>query len=330
MMERYFGLDAVPARFGPSAVTIGKFDGVHVGHRAVLAQLHRVSEERGLLPVVVTFDRHPLALLAPESAPESLVSLEQKLELLAETGVAATVVLPFDERLSRLPAEQFVQEVLGGRLRARAVLVGSDFRFGANGAGNVQTLRELGPRNGFDVVLVDDVGIPDEQEPVHRASSTAIRRLLADGHPRDAAKLLGHLHTVRSIVVHGQQRGRLLGYPTANLDARLEGLVPADGVYAAWLTVDGQRYPAAVSVGNNPTFTGVPEKQVEAYALDEDFDIYGKTVELAFVEYVRGMLKFDGLDPLIAQMRDDVERVRGILGVVPLHRDHEAGAPPLG
>ena len=328
-MERYFGLDAVPARFGPSAVTIGKFDGVHVGHRAVLEQLRRVAEERDLLPVVVTFDRHPLALLAPEKRPESLVSLDQKLELLAETGVAATVVLPFDQRLSSLPAEQFVKEVLGGRLHAKAVLVGSDFRFGAKGAGNVETLRELGPENGFDVVLVDDVGIPDEAEPIHRASSTAIRQLLADGHPDDAAKLLGHLHTVRSTVVHGQQRGRLLGYPTANLDPHLEGLVPADGVYAAWLTVDGVRYPAAVSVGNNPTFTGVPEKQVEAHALDQDFDIYGETVELAFVEYVRGMLKFDGMEPLIAQMRDDVQRVREILAV-PLSGEPEAGGPPAG
>jgi riboflavin kinase/FMN adenylyltransferase len=323
-MERYDGLEAVPGEFGPSAVTIGKFDGVHVGHRAVLAQLHAVAEARGLLPVVVTFDRHPLALLAPEKRPEALVSLEQKLELLAETGVAATVVLPFDERLSRLSAEQFVAEVLGGRLRAQAVLVGSDFRFGAKGAGNVDTLRALGPSTGFDVVLVQDVGIPDEEAPVHRASSTAIRRLLADGHPEDAARLLGHLHTVRSTVVRGQQRGRLLGYPTANLDPHLEGLVPADGVYAAWLTVDGVRYPAAVSVGNNPTFTGVPAKQVEAHALDQDFDIYGKTVELAFVKYVRGMLKFDGMDPLIAQMHDDVRQVREILGV------REASAPPVG
>jgi riboflavin kinase/FMN adenylyltransferase len=159
---------------------------------------------------------------------------------------------------------------------------------------------------------------------VHRASSTAIRQLLADGRPEEAAKLLGHLHTVRSTVVHGSQRGRLLGYPTANLDPRLEGLVPADGVYAAWLTVDGVRYPAAVSVGNNPTFTGVPEKQVEAHALDQDFDIYGKTVELAFVKYVRGMLKFDGMDPLIAQMRDDVQQVREILGL------REAGVPHIG
>ena len=316
-MERYDGLDAVPVPFGPTAVTIGKFDGVHVGHRAVLEQLRRVAEERNLLPVVVTFDRHPLALLAPEKCPPSLVSLDQKLELLAETGVAATVVLPFDERLSSLTAEQFVEEVLGGRLDARAVLVGSDFRFGAKGAGNVDVLRQLGPANGFDVVLVDDVGIPDEAEPVHRASSTAIRQLLADGRPEEAAKLLGHLHTVRSTVVHGQQRGRLLGYPTANLDPRLEGLVPADGVYAAWLTVDGVRYPAAVSVGNNPTFSGVPEKQVEAYALDQDFDIYDKTVELAFVKYVRGMLKFDGVEPLIARMADDVQQVREILGVQP-------------
>jgi riboflavin kinase/FMN adenylyltransferase len=323
-MERYDGLNSVPQGFGPSAVTIGKFDGVHVGHRAVLEQLHRVAEDRALLPVVVTFDRHPLALLSPENCPPALVSNDQKLELLAGTGVAASVVLPFDEQLSKLPADRFVHDVLVRSLRARAVLVGSDFRFGARGSGDVDMLRDLGATHGFDVVLVDDVGIPDQQGPVSRASSTAIRELLGSGRPEDAARLLGRLHTVRSTVVRGQERGRLLGYPTANLDPDIEGLIPADGVYAAWLFVDGIRYPAAVSVGNNPTFTGVPEKQVEAHALDQDFDIYGKTVELAFVRYVRGMLKFSGMDELRAQMQVDDQDVRVILGAGRVER------PPVG
>jgi riboflavin kinase/FMN adenylyltransferase len=258
----------------------------------------------------VTFDRNPLSLLRPDLCPPTLTSNQQKLELLESTGVDAVLMLTFDEQLAAQSPAQFVGSVLADALHARVVLVGADFRFGARGAGDVDVLRELGQRHGFEVVLVPDVMSGADG----RLSSTRIRTLLAAGHVAEAAVLLGRAPSVRSIVVRGAQRGHELGFPTANLDpARLEGLIPADGVYAGWLTVRGTRYPAAISVGNNPTFTGVAERQVEAYALDESFDLYGATAEVAFVEYVRGMLAFDDVDALVVQMREDVERIRAIL-----------------
>jgi riboflavin kinase/FMN adenylyltransferase len=305
----YTAVEELPDGFGPSAVTIGKFDGVHTGHRAVIARLREVAAERGLTTAVITFDRNPLELVAPEKCPSSLVSNEQKLDLLAGTGVDATLMLTFDRALADLPPEEFVHRILVDRLHAAAVLVGSDFRYGARGAGDVELLRELGEKYGFEVVLIDDV----RPEHGRRVSSTWIRELLADGDVRHAARLLGHVPTVRGLVVHGAKRGRELGFPTANLSPESEGLIPADGVYAGWLTDAGERYPAAISVGNNPTFEGVPQKQVEAYVLDRELDLYGHRVEVSFVERIRGMVAYSGIEPLIAQIADDVERVRGIL-----------------
>lgn len=303
------GVGAVPTGFGPSAVTIGKFDGVHGGHRAVIARLKAIAADRGLRSAVVTFDRNPLSLLRPEDCPLSLSSTAQKLELLADTGIDAALMVTFDREFAALPPEDFVRSILVDALRAQVVFVGSDFRFGARGAGTVDTLRELGVAGGFEVIVVDDVAPTGER----RVSSTWVRELLEEGRVREAADLLGALPTIRAEVVHGAERGRTLGYPTANLSREVEGFVPADGVYAAWLTVRGVRYPAAVSVGNNPTFGGVPEKQVEAHALDQSFDLYGQLVEVAFVEYVRGMRKFSGAEALAEQMRADEQRVRGIL-----------------
>lgn len=309
-MQVYSSIPAVPSAFGPSVVTIGKFDGVHTGHRAVLSRLHEIAAERGLQSVVVTFDRHPLSLLDPANCPEPLVSNVQKVELLAAAGVDATLMLAFDRALSDLPPEQFVESILEGALDARVVLVGADFRFGAKGAGDVAMLRELGEQLGFEVELIGDIA-PDGR----RVSSTWIRELLAEGRVVEAGALLGRLPSIRSVVVHGQQRGRTLGYPTANLSPLLEGYIPADGVYAAWLTVDGARYPAAVSIGNNPTFEGVPDKQVEAHVIDETLDLYDETVELSFVEFVRGMRKFSGPDALAEQMGADERWIRDVLGV---------------
>lgn len=306
----------VPADFGPSAVTIGKFDGVHAGHRAVIDQLRAVAAERGLVPTVVTFDRNPLSLLRPEICPDALVSQAQKLELLSDAGVAATLTLTFDRALSELPAEDFIRGILVDALHARVVLVGSDFRFGAKGAGNVALLEEVGREAGFEVVVIADV-TPDGER---RASSTWVRELLAEGKVDEAASLLGTLPTIRSVVVHGEQRGRTLGYPTANLSPDIEGYIPADGVYAAWLTVDGKRYPAAVSIGNNPTFEGVPEKQVEAHAIDQKLDLYDKVAEVSFVKFIRGMRKFSGADALAEQMGVDEAKIREILGVPPKPR----------
>lgn len=310
-MQFYTSLDQIPPDFGPSAVTIGKFDGVHSGHRAVIDELLATAGPLGLVPTVVTFDRHPLALFDPAKCPPALISNEQKIERLAATGVQATLMLTFDRAFSQQPPEDFVQHVLIDALHAKVVSVGSDFRYGVRGSGTVETLTAAGREDGFEIRLVDDVRAKEGR----RASSTWIREALAAGNVREAGEILGALPTLRSVVVRGEQRGRTLGFPTANLRPGPEGLIPADGVYAGWLSVDGERYPAAISVGNNPTFDGVPERQVEAYVLDRDIDLYDKTVELSFVERIRGMTKFSGVPELIAGIEHDVSQVRDILGV---------------
>jgi len=308
-VKTFKGLDAVPEGFGPSAVTIGKFDGVHNGHRAVIDRIRRIAADDDLRSVVVTFDRNPLALLAPDKCPDPLVSVRQKLELLGSTGIDATLLLPFDRALASVPATEFVERVLVDALDAKAVLVGADFRYGARGAGDVPLLIELGAKFGFTVDVVDDVRPAGER----RVSSTWIRELLAEGDVRHATELLGHTPTVTGIVVHGAARGRELGYPTANLSPESEGLIPADGVYAGWLTDAGTRYPAAISVGDNPTFQGVAKKQVEAYVLDRELDLYDHVVDVEFVERIRGMVAFTSIEALVDTIRDDVERSRVIL-----------------
>ena len=218
-------------------------------------------------------------------------------------------MLRFDRAFSAQSPEQFVQNILVDTLHARIVFVGADFRFGARGAGNVALLQQLGDSLGFRVNVVDAMSF----DGTHRVSATGIRQLLAGGDVAAAARLLGRPHAVRGLVIHGEQRGRTLGFPTANLSPRLEGFIPADGVYAGWLTVDGERLPAAISVGNNPTFDGVPDRQVEAHVLDRDLDLYDTTVEVSFVSRIRGMEKFDGVDALVAQIGRDVLQVRALL-----------------
>ena len=308
-MKIFKGLAGVPAGFGPSAVTIGKFDGVHQGHRAVIGRLRDIAEAEGLKAAVVTFDRNPLALLAPDKCPDPLVSVRQKLELLATTGIDATLMLPFDRALASVPATEFVERVLVDTLAAKAVLVGRDFRYGARGAGDVALLTDLGATFGFTVEVIDDVTPEDGR----RVSSTWVRELLAEGDVRHATELLGHTPTVSGIVVHGAARGRELGFPTANLTPESEGLIPADGVYAGWLTDAGTRYPAAISVGDNPTFEGVAKKQVEAYVLDRELDLYDHVVDIEFVERIRGMVAFTNVPDLIDTIRNDVDRSREIL-----------------
>ena len=310
----------VPAGFGPSVVAIGKFDGVHSGHRAVIDRAMVDAAASGARVVAVTFDRNPLALLRPEICPESLVGVEQKLRLLADAGVDATLMLTFDRALADLEARAFVEHVLVGALGVRIVMVGADFRFGRGGAGNPVLLREMGGEFGFEVDVVDDVRAIDAGR---RVSSTWVRELLDAGDVTRASRLLGRAHAVRGEVVHGLKRGRELGFPTANLSADLEGFVPSEGVYAGWLVDEGVpgdgasiprsivRYPAAISIGTNPTFDDVKVRQVEAYVLDEtDLDLYGHVVEIEFVSRIRGMVAFEGIEPLIAQMNDDIERVR--------------------
>jgi riboflavin kinase/FMN adenylyltransferase len=314
----------VPAGFGPSVVAIGKFDGVHAGHRAVLERA-MVDAAADAKVVAVTFDRNPLRLLRPELCPEDLIGVSQKLELLSATGIDATLLLRFDTALASLSPREFVQRILVDALGARTVLVGTDFRFGRGGAGNPDVLQELGREFGFRVDVIDDVR---SLESDRRVSSTWIRELLSRGDVEAAARLLGRPHAVWGEVVHGAKRGRELGFPTANLSSDLEGFIPADGVYAGWLVDEGPadgaqplraarrttRYPAAISVGSNPTFDDVTRRQVEAYVLDEtDLDLYGRLVEVQFSTRVRGMVAFDGVGALIEQMADDVVQVRSLL-----------------
>lgn len=323
-MKVFRAPDEVPAGFGPSVVVIGKFDGVHSGHRAVIAKARVDAAAASARVVAVTFDRNPLALLRPDICPDSLVGVEQKLRLLAEAGVDATLLLTFDRALADLDARSFVEHVLVGALGVQIVMVGGDFRFGRGGAGTPDLLAELGRDFGFDVDVVDDVRAI---EAGRRVSSTWVREMLTDGDVAGAARLLGRAHAVRGEVVHGLKRGRELGFPTANLASDLEGFIPAEGVYAGWLVDEGAlhadrageprrsiRYPAAISIGTNPTFDDVHARQVEAYVLDEtDLDLYGHTVEIEFASRIRGMVAFDGIEPLIAQMTDDVTKVRAEL-----------------
>lgn len=307
--------EEVPDDFGPSAVAIGKFDGVHAGHRAVIERLEEAAAATGSRSVAVTFDRNPLAVIRPDRCPENVVTVERKLDLLGELGLDATLVLTFDEELAARSAEDFVVDILVGALRVSTVLVGQDFRFGARGAGTPELLRELGPRHGFSVEVIDDVYLPGS---TRRVSSSWIRELLMEGDVAAATTVLGRHPDVRGVVVHGLKRGRELGFPTANLSTIVDAFVPADGVYAGWL-VDhdtGIRHPSAISVGTNPTFDDVLVRQIEAHVLGETgLDLYGHDVTVEFVERLRGMVAFEGIDKLMVQMGADVTDAARALGL---------------
>ncbi len=294
----------------PSAVAIGFFDGVHRGHRAIIDRARQRAEERGLRSVVVTFDRHPMEVVAPGSQPRLLQTLGRRVRTLAEQGVDAVVVLPFDDDLRHLAPEGFVGWVLTGPLQAAAVVVGANFRFGHKAAGDVATLAGIGAREGFSAEGV--TLLTDADGAV--ISSTAVRTALDEGDVAAAARMLGRPHAVDGPVVRGDRRGSSLGYPTANLQVDPRVAVPAPGVYATqFCHPDGRVLPAATSVGTNPTFGG-HELRVEAFLLDTDEDLYGLDVALAFCERVRGQVTFDRVEDLIAQMDDDVVAVRRILG----------------
>jgi riboflavin kinase/FMN adenylyltransferase len=306
--------EEVPAGFGPSAVAIGKFDGVHAGHRAVIERLKEAAAATGSRSVAVTFDRNPLATIRPDRCPENVVTVDRKLELLGELGLDAALVLTFDQEMAARSAEDFVVDILVGALQVSTVLVGQDFRFGHRGAGTPDLLRELGPRYGFSVEVVDDVYLPGS---ARRVSSSWIRELLMEGDVATAATVLGRYPDVRGEVVHGLKRGRELGFPTANLSTIVDAFVPADGVYAGWL-VDhdtGIRHPSAISVGTNPTFDDVLVRQVEAHVLGETgLDLYGHDVTVEFVARLRGMVAFEGIEKLMEQMGADVTDAAQALG----------------
>ncbi|NPC95502.1 bifunctional riboflavin kinase/FAD synthetase [Nocardioides sp. zg-DK7169] len=309
-MEIWRSLDDVPADLGRTSVVIGNFDGVHLGHRQVLARARAIADAQGLTLVAVTFDPHPMAVLRPEHAPTTLTTMEARAELLGEAGADAVLAVPFDDDVAAWSPEEFVQRVLVDALGAAAVVVGANFRFGSRASGDVATLREAGERHGFTAE-----GIPLDGGPMVW-SSTYVRTCLAAGDVAGAAEALGRPYAVRGAVVRGDQRGRELGYPTANVPTDGMTAAPSDGVYAGWLRrLDtGERFPAAISVGTNPTFDGVRARRVESYVLDRtDLELYGVEVEVSFVERLRGMVAFDSVDALIVQMDDDVRRARELL-----------------
>jgi riboflavin kinase / FMN adenylyltransferase len=312
---RWQGLPEIPSTFGRSVVTIGVFDGVHRGHRLIIAQAAEIADELKLPLVVVTFDPHPDEVVRPGSHPPLLCTLRFRIELLGRLGADAVCVLPFDVELSQLAAEDFVRLVLVDSLHAAAVVVGDNFVFGHKAAGNVALLRELGEKYDFralGVSLFTDGGVA--------VSSSSIRAQLAEGDVAGAARDLDRPHRVEGVVVRGHQRGRALGFPTANAEPPPNTAVPADGIYAGWLASlegDGtevQRWPAAISVGTNPTFGG-DERSVEAYALDrDDLDLYGVHVAVEFATRLRGMVRFASVDELIEQMKQDVAAAREAVG----------------
>lgn len=309
-MLLFNALTEVPEFFAESAVTIGKFDGVHLGHQKLLQELIESADSEKLTTIVVTFDRHPDALLNPERAKLPIIGLGQKHQLLEGAGVAATLSLPFTQDLASLSPRDFVQQILVEKLHAKLVLVGEGFRFGAGGEGNLSTLQELGLEFGFIAKTVGHL-TKDGQ----KVSSTRIRELLDSGDVVGAAKLLGRVHTTVGVVEHGLKIGRTIGFPTANMSRESQGYLPLDGVYAGWLIADGQRYPAAHSVGINETFQAVP-RLVESHVLDrKDLDLYDKVVTLEYVDFVRPSAKFAGVDELIVAINHDLDKVRNILGL---------------
>lgn len=304
-MQRWRDPAEVPADWGRSVVAIGVFDGVHVGHRAIVARAVAAASELGASSVVVTFDPHPAVVVRPDTAPLLLGDVAQRLDLLSSLGVDAVLVLPFDREMASWTAEEFVSRLLVSRLHAQRVVVGENFRFGNRALGDVALLRSLGAADDFSVDAVSLVGGSDDA-----VSSTLIRGLIADGAVAAAADALGRPYGLSGVVVRGDARGRELGFPTANIAVPPGIAVPADGVYAGWLVrADGSRWPAAISVGSNPTFDGV-DRRVEAYALDVEFDLYDERITIEFAERLRGMEKFDSVDELVAQMRADVAAVR--------------------
>ncbi|MFD8321108.1 bifunctional riboflavin kinase/FAD synthetase [Kitasatospora purpeofusca] len=308
-MQRWRGLEEIPADWGRSVVTIGSFDGVHRGHQLIINRVVERARERGVRSVVVTFDPHPSEVVRPGTHPPLLAPQPRRAELIEELGVDAVLVLPFTTEFSKESPEEFFRQVLVDALHACLVVEGPNFRFGHRAAGNVELLAELGRAAdcGVEVVDLQVRGTVGDGEPF---SSTLTRRLVASGDVAGAAEVLGRPHRVEGEVVRGAQRGREMGYPTANVDTVPHSAVPADGVYAGWLTADGERMPAAISVGTNPTFDNTA-RTVEAYAIDRvGLDLYGLHVAVEFLVYLRGMEKFDSIEALLDRMADDVKRAR--------------------
>lgn len=302
--------DLAPADGTRSVITIGAYDGVHRGHQAVIAQVRNEAARLGCRSVVVTFDRHPASVVRPDSAPKLLTDTDQKMEALAATGVDATFVVRFDANAAQEDPAEFVRRVLVEKLRAQLIVVGEDFHFGHKRRGNVALLRDLGVQHDFAVVPVQLIARPDGvDEPV---SSTSIRRALAGGQVEVAANLLGRSFSVSGVVVHGDKRGRTIGFPTANIEVPNTMCLPADGVYSgAVQRADGSTYVCAINLGRRPTFfEHADHSLLEAHLLDFDADLYGERVVVTFEHFLRSERKFEGLESIKTQLQLDVAAAR--------------------
>lgn len=311
-MKKIVGLDALEPQPGGSVVTIGTFDGLHLGHRNLVARAMDMAADIAATSVVITWDRHPAATLRPDKMPALISSQERKIELIEEMGVDLVVVLPFDERLSHLSPEDFARQVLTAGLDTRHVFVGHDWRFGYRAAGDVELLGSLGSSLGFGV---DGVGL--QTVAGEAVSSSRVRKAIADGDMVSARALLGRPFDVDGKVVRGASRGKGLGFPTANLEVEPELARPPIGVYAGLGQVNGSKHAAAINIGVNPTFggeRGSSPVNIEAYLLDFSSEIYDETVRLEFWRRLRDEKKFDSVDELVEQMRRDVEETRSLIG----------------
>lgn len=308
-MQRWRGASSAPAGWGRCVVTIGVFDGVHRGHQEIIGRAVSRAGQLGVPSVVLTFDPHPSEVVRPGSHPAMLTSQRLRADLIERLGVDVVCVQPFTPAFSRLSAEEFVHEILVGDLHVADVIVGDNFRYGHKGAGDIASLTADGRRFGFAVQGVALLGRDTETN----FSSTYVRSCVQAGDVVSAAGALGREHRVEGVVVRGDQRGRELGYPTANLQVLPHTAVPADGVYAGRLVrASGETLAAAISIGTNPTFAG-DEQRVEAYALDFTGDLYGESVAVSFIARLRGTERFDDVPALVAQMALDVEQTRRTL-----------------
>jgi riboflavin kinase/FMN adenylyltransferase len=307
-IEVLFGADARPSDDRPTVATVGMFDGVHRGHRLLFERVFEDAKTLNARSAVVTFDPHPLEVLAPDKAPCMLTTLEQRLRLFEEAGFDVALVLPFNRELAELSPEQFAKAALVDELNVRKILVGADFRFGHDRAGDIGTLAEIGRADGFEteaVPLLGDAG--------HKIGSSAIRRLIAQGRVEDAAQRLGHNFRLAGEVVEGDKRGRDLGFPTANLEPHPRACLPGNGVYAGWWVWNDRRLPGAINVGVRPTFKEDDRQLCEIYVLDFEGDLYGEKGEVEFVAFLRPEERFDSAEALITQMHADVEETRRLL-----------------
>jgi len=324
-VQRWRGQDEIPTDWGRCVVTIGVFDGVHRGHQELINHAVKAGRSRGVPTVLMTFDPHPMEVVFPGSHPAQLTTLTRRAELVEEMGIDVFLVMPFTSDFMKLTPERYVHELLVERLHVVEVVVGENFTFGKKATGNVNLLRKAGERFGFAVEgmsLVSEAAATNRDETV-TFSSTYIRSCVDAGDVVAATEALGRPHRVEGVVVRGDGRGKVLGFPTANVAPPMYSAIPADGVYAAWFTVlghgpiagavvPGERYQAAVSVGTNPTFSG-RTRTVEAFVLDASADLYGQHVAVDFVARIRGQEKFAKVEDLVTAMGTDTDRARTIL-----------------